>query len=222
MEHSTGAVNWQSRNIAKQPGEMLRNSLQHVARGSDAVMFFQWRASRFGAEKYHSAMVPHAGRDSRVWRDVVKLGEILDRIGEVAGTTVTADVALVFDYQSGWALDTPSHPSSDVRYRDQVLSLYRALWASGVTVDLIPPQADLSGYRLVVMPSLYIASDSLGSRVEDYVRSGGSVIATFMSGIVDERLHVHPGAYPGVLRNTLGLSIEEFYPLKKGEGGLSR
>ena len=79
-EHSTSAVNWQPRNIAKRPGEMMRNSLQHVARGADSVMFFQWRASRFGAEKFHSAMLPHAGTDSKVWRDVVELGGVLDSL----------------------------------------------------------------------------------------------------------------------------------------------
>lgn len=217
MEHSTSAVNWQSRNLAKQPGEMLRNSLQHVARGSDAVMFFQWRASLFGAEKYHSAMVPHAGTDSKIWREVVDLGAILERLKGVPGTTVTAEVGLLFDWQSGWALDMPFHPSVDVTYRDQVLSLYRSLWAAGITVDLISPQADLSGYRLLVMPSLYIIPTALGRRVEDFVRSGGSIVATYMSGLVDENLHIHPGPYPGPLRSTLGLSIEEFYPLRRGE-----
>lgn len=217
MEHSTSAVNWQPRNVAKQPGEMLRNSLQHVARGSDAVMFFQWRASRFGAEKYHSAMVPHAGTATKVWQEVVELGEILGRLEPVAGTRVEADVALVFDWQSGWALDGPSHPSVDVTYMDQVLSAYRALWKSGVTVDLAPPQADLSGYRLVVMPTLYMAGAALGSRVEEYVRNGGNVVVTFMSGIVDDSLHIHPGAYPGAFRQTLGIWVEEFYPLRAGE-----
>ena len=112
-------------------------------------------------------MAPHAGTATKVWREVVELGEILERLEPVAGTTVAADVALVFDWQSGWALDAPSHPSVDVAYIDQVLSMYRALWESGVTVDLIPPGADLSGYRLVVLPSLYMAGAAVGSRVEE-------------------------------------------------------
>ena len=98
MEHSTSAVNWQPRNIAKGPGQMLRNALQHVARGSDGVLYFQWRQSRAGAEKYHSGMVPHAGRDSALFRDVVELGATLGRLAEVRGSTVEqARVALLWD-----------------------------------------------------------------------------------------------------------------------------
>jgi beta-galactosidase len=217
MEHSTSAVNWQPRNIAKQPGEMTRNSLQHVARGADAVMFFQWRASRFGAEKYHSAMVPHAGTDSKIWREVEQLGAILGRLGEVAGSTLHADVGLVFDWQSQWALETRSHPSVDVTYLDRVHALYRALWDAGVTADVVSPRADLSPYRLVVIPSLYVMSQATASRVERYVHGGGHVVVTYLSGIVDENLHVYTGGYPGALRHVLGVRVEEFFPLRRGE-----
>ena len=118
MEHSTSAVNWQERNVAKLPGQLARNSLAHVARGADAVCFFQWRQSRAGAEKFHSALVPHAGTDTKVWREVVELGATLAAIGEVAGSTVRADVAILFDWQSWWAAELDSHPSADVTYPD--------------------------------------------------------------------------------------------------------
>ena len=103
MEHSTSAVNWQRVNRAKAPGQMLRNSLAHVAHGADTLGFFQWRASRAGAEKFHSGLVPHAGTDTRLWREVVQLGEVCGRLGEVLGTRVQAEVALLWDYQAGWA-----------------------------------------------------------------------------------------------------------------------
>jgi beta-galactosidase len=217
MEHSTSAVNWQPRNIPKQPGEMIRNSLQHVAHGADSVMFFQWRASRIGAEKYHSAMVPHAGTDTKIWREIVELGGILERLQEVAGTTLSADVAMLYDWESRWALDAPSHPSVDVKYLDQVHSLYRALWGAGVTVDVIPPEANLAGYRLVVVPSLYIASAVTAGNVEQFIAAGGAAIVTYMSGIVDEHLRVYEGAFPGAFRAALGVRVEEFFPLRDGE-----
>jgi beta-galactosidase len=180
-------------------------------------MFFQWRASRFGAEKYHSAMVPHAGTDSKVWREVVELGQILERMGEVAGTTLTAEVALVFDWQSQWALETGSHPSVDVRYLDQVYALYRAFWDAGVTVDMVSPDADLGGYRLVVLPSLYIASETTATNIERFVQAGGNAVVTYMSGVVDENLHLFEGAFPGAYREVLGVKVEEFFPLRASE-----
>ena len=111
MEHSTGAVNWQPLNLAKEPGQLIRNSLTHVARGADAVCFFQWRASIQGAEKFHSAMLPHAGTDSALWREVVELGRIVEDLREVAGSRVVADVAMVFSWESWWAADTECRPS---------------------------------------------------------------------------------------------------------------
>ncbi|WP_051477132.1 beta-galactosidase [Arthrobacter sp. Br18] len=213
MEHSTGAVNWQPRNIAKIPGEMLRNSLAHLARGADGLCFFQWRASLQGSEKFHSAMLPHAGIDSQNWRDVLELGSSLHRLAEVAGTRVQAEVALVFSWEAWWAHDQESHPSSDVRYLDQVHAAYRALWDAGITVNVVAPGADLTAYRLVVVPGLYLVRDTDAAALAAYVAGGGHALVTFFSGIVDENERVRPGGYPGAFRDLLGIRSEEFFPL---------
>lgn len=217
MEHSVGAVNWQPRNIAKRPGEMRRNSLAHVARGSDSVLFFQWRASRFGAEKFHSAMVPHAGTDSQAWRDVVALGADLARLGEVRGGEVRAEVALVWDWESAWALELEWRPSVDLVFRERMDAFYAALWREHVTVDFVHPAADLSRYRLVVAPTLYLLTEAGAKNLHRYVESGGHLFVSYFSGIVDQNDSVHAGPYPGALRELLGLTIEEFHPLRAGE-----
>ncbi|MBO0609312.1 beta-galactosidase [Myceligenerans salitolerans] len=216
MEHSTSAVNWQPRNRAKQPGEMLRNSLAHVARGADAVMFFQWRASRAGAEKYHSALVPHAGTDSDLWRDVVELGQAVKALGEVRGSRVAARAALVLDWPAWWACDQDVHPTQ-VRYTDQVLAWYKALWRLGVTADIVPPSRDLDGYDLVVVPTLYLVSDADAARVRAAAERGATVLITYFSGIVDENDHIRLGGYPGAYRDLLGVRTQEFFPLQEGE-----
>ena len=200
MEHSTSAVNWQPRNIAKRPGEMRRNSLAHVARGADGVLFFQWRASRSGAEKFHSAMLPHAGTLTRKWQEVAELGADIAALAPVQGSTVSADVAIVWDWESSWALELEYRPSVDVRFLEQMSSYYGALWRSGVTVDFVSPDADLSPYKLVVLPTLYLAAARTGESLARYVEAGGQLLVSFFSGIVDEHDAVHPGAYPGVLR----------------------
>nr|WP_062333463.1 beta-galactosidase [Herbidospora sakaeratensis] len=217
MEHSTGAVSWQRRGIAKRPGEMRRNSLAHVARGSDSVMFFQWRASRFGAEKFHSAMVPHAGTDSAIWRDVVRLGAEVGRLAEVAGARVTAEVAIVWDWESYWALELEWRPSAELRFLERVEAYYEALWREHVTVDFVHPSADLTRYRLVVVPSSYLLTEGAAKNLQRHVEDGGTLVVSYFSGIVDEHDAVHPGAYPGVLREVLGLSVEEFHPLRENE-----
>jgi len=217
MEHSTSAVNWQPVNRAKAPGELLRTSLGHLARGADAVGYFQWRAGRAGAEKFHSGLVPHAGTDTKVWREVVQLGGILRRSTDLAGTRVHSQVGLLFDWPSRWACDLDSHPSSLVRAMDAPLALHGALWRQAVTVDPVAPTADLSAYRLLVVPTLYLVEDAAAATLHEYVAAGGHVVITYFSGIVDQNDHIRLGGYPGAFRDLLGIRTEEFFPLDSGQ-----
>ncbi|MEV1016064.1 beta-galactosidase [Micromonospora sp. NPDC049801] len=217
MEHSTSAVNWQPRNVAKLPGQLRRNSLAHVARGADGVLFFQWRASRAGAEKFHSALVPHAGPDTKVFREVCQLGADLKALAEVRGSRVDAEVAILFDFEAWWAVELDSHPSVDVTYADRLNALYGALWRAGVTADIVHPSSDLSGYRLVLAPTLYLVRDADVEALRRFAEAGGTVAVTYFSGIVDENDHIRLGGYPGAFRDLLGVHTEEFFPLREDE-----
>jgi beta-galactosidase len=216
MEHSTSAVNWQPRNVPKRPGELIRNSLSHIARGSQGAMFFQWRASRAGAEKWHSAMVPHAGADSDLFRDVVKLGAHLRDLSPALGSTVDAPVALLHSYPSFWAQQSPSQPSEDMRADAEVQRWHGELLRMGITADMAEPGADLSGYRVVLVPSLYLVSDADAVNIRSYVDGGGTLLVGPYSGIVDEHDQVRLGGYPGAFRELLGIRVEEFAPLLAG------
>ncbi len=219
MEHSTSAVNWRSRNIAKRPGELARNSMAHVARGADGVLFFQWRASRFGAEKFHSAMLPQGGTGTRIWREVTALGARLADLAGLRGTTVAADAALVWDWESWWALELDWRPSVDLAFRERVEAYYEQLWRGHLTVDFVHPEADLGAYRLVVAPSLYLTTPAGAKNLGSYVDDGGTLLVSYFSGIVDANDTVPPGAYPGGLRDLLGVEVEEFLPLRAGRAG---
>ncbi|MFH9550240.1 beta-galactosidase [Streptomyces sp. NPDC017435] len=217
LEHSTSGVNWQPRNPAKAPGQMARNSLGHVARGSEGAMFFQWRQSRRGAEKFHSAMVPHGGTGTRVWNEVVELGASLDSLGAIRGTRTEADVAVLWDWHSWWAQNLAWRPSEDADPRERADAFYEALYDRHLTVDFAHPEADLSAYPLVVVPALYLMTEAAGNNLREYVASGGTLVVSYFSGIVDEHDAVHEGAFPGALRDVLGLTVEEFSPLLPGE-----
>ncbi|MFI9169920.1 beta-galactosidase [Streptomyces lincolnensis] len=217
LEHSTSGVNWQPRNPAKAPGQMARNSLGHVARGSEGAMFFQWRQSRRGAEKFHSAMVPHGGTDTRVWREVVELGASLDSLSTVRGTRTAADVAVLWDWHSWWAQTLDWRPSEDHDPRERADAFYEALYDRHLTVDFAHPEADLSAYPLVVVPALYLMTEKAGRNVREYVENGGTLVVSYFSGIVDQHDAVHEGAHPGALRDVLGLTVEEFSPLLPGQ-----
>ncbi|WP_255545882.1 beta-galactosidase [Nesterenkonia sp. E16_7] len=218
MEHSTSAVNWQPINPPKRPGELQRDSLAHVAHGADAVCYFQWRQSAGGAEKYHSAMVPHAGEDSRLYRSVVELGETLRRLDPVAGShRRPAQVAVLMDWESWWASELDSHPTEDLRYRPELFAWWLSLLDAGIRADVVQSHQDFSGYDMVVAPVLHMVPAALQKRLEHYVESGGHLVTTFFSGIVDEDDRVWLGGYPGALRALLGIRVEEFAPLTRGE-----
>ena len=213
MEHSTSAVNWQPVNPAKLPGGTLRDSLAHVARGADTLGFFQWRQSRSGSEKFHSALVPHAGRDSARFREVVELGRVAERLGEVVGSRVEAQVAILWDYQAQWAAHGPAMPSGALRYPTTAHAVHRVLRERGITTDVVHPSADLSAYKVVVVPTLYLVSDEHARAVAAAAEAGAQVLVTFFSGISDTDDHVRLGGYPGAFRDLLGVRVEEFFPL---------
>ncbi len=218
MEQAASLVSDSGLMLHREPGRMLRDSLGYVARGSDSVLFFQWRASRAGAESFHAAMVPHAGRDSRIFAEIAGLGQALERVGEIAGSTVRADVAVLWDADSWWALEDKGLPSADVRYLDAVRADHAALWRAGVVCDFIHPEGDLSGYRLIFASAAYLLSDEGAWSLRGYVEGGGHLVVSFLSGIVDSSHHVRLGGYPGALRDVLGIRVEEFHPLRSGTG----
>ena len=148
MEQAPSAVNWRAVNAPKAPGQYRALSLQAVARGADAVLSFQWRAAATGAEKFHSGMVPHAGTDSRVWREVVDLGAELRRLAPVAGHRVPAEAALLFDWENWWALEFDSHPSNSLHLTDAAWRAVPAAAASRGECGLRPP-----GERPVRLPA---------------------------------------------------------------------
>ncbi|MFE7315435.1 beta-galactosidase [Streptomyces sp. NPDC057555] len=216
VEQAAGAVNWRPRNGPKPPGAMRLWSWQAVAQGADAVLFFQWRQSRGGAEKFHSAMLPHAGTDTRIFREVCELGRELAAVPGIEGARSKASVALLADWQSWWAVELDSRPSTALDHSRIALEHYRPLFEAGVACDVVPPRAELAGYRMVVVPNLYLLTAEDAERLAAFVRGGGRLVVSFFSGIVDACDRVHPGAYPAPLREVLGLRVAEFWPLAQG------
>ncbi|GIJ55401.1 beta-galactosidase [Virgisporangium aurantiacum] len=219
METAANLVYVDGRMRTRPPGQLLRHSLSHVARGSRGAMFFQWRAPRGGAEMYHAAMVPHAGADSRVFREVTDLGSVLRRL-PVVDAPVAAAVAVLRDAESAWALAHPGLPAPDLDHSGRVAEVHAALGRLGHTVDVLPvglcTDAALDRYRAVFVPGVYIASAETASALRSYVDGGGTLVVWYFSGIVDETLRVWPGAYPGAYRDVLGLRVTEVDPLPPG------
>ena len=213
LEQAAGAVSWRPHNLPKPVGGMLRDSLRAVAHGADAVCYFQWRASPSGAERFHSALLPHAGPDTDLHRDVREQGRALARLRSVVGTRVDARVALVFDWPSWWAGESDARPSTRLDVLDQLAAYHAPFWRAGIATDVVPPGADLDGYDLVVVPLLHLVSDADAANLARVAERGGVLLVGPFSGIVDQHQRVRQGRFPVPWASVLGVSGEEHRPL---------
>ena len=221
MESTPSLVNWKPYNKPKRPGMDVLSSLQAVAHGSDSVQYFQWRKSRGSSEKFHGAVVGHDGtEDTRVFRSVQETGRILQAIDEVAGTVTDAKVAVLFDWENWWALDDcQGYANAGKKYLETCYAYHRVFWEKGIDCDVVSPKADLSEYRIVVAPMLYLVDTKTAENLEDYVSRGGNLYATYMLGTVDENDLCWLGGIPGCgLKEVFGIIAEEvdtLYPLDR-------
>lgn len=211
MEQTPSQQNWQPYNSLKRPGQMRAQSYQTMAHGADTIQFFQLRRSVGACEKFHGAVIEHAGsEEARVFREVAQLGEELSQLSEVIpGSINEAKVGIIFDWDNYWALEYTSGPNKDLQYVDQIHRYYSYFYKKNIAVDMIPTDGDFSKYSLVVAPVLYMVKEGVGEALEQFVENGGTLVTGFMSGIVDQSDNVHLGGYPGPLRKLAGIWVEE-------------
>lgn len=218
MEQTPSVTNWQPFNALKRPGVMRLWSYQAVAHGSDSVMFFQMRRSIGACEKYHGAVIDHAGHENtRVFREVAALGAELKKLGDkTLGTRTKAQVGILFDWNNWWGVELSAGPSADLRYVDEISNYYQALHDQNIAADIISVDTDFDKYKVIIAPVLYMVKPGLDEKIRVFVKNGGTFLTTFFSGYVDEHDLVTVGGYPGKLRDILGIWVEEIDGLPTG------
>ena len=224
VEQSPGQQNWQPYNVLKRPGEVRRLSFQAIAHGSDSVLYFQLRQSVAGVEKFHAALIAHAGHEeTRVFRECARIGAECRRLGDaVTGARSPARVGILFDWDNWWALELSSGPSRDLQYLPTVVQYYKAFHERNIPVDVLPYSADFNNYDLLITPLMYLQKPGVADRITRFVRDGGHLLTSFFSGLVDENDRVILGGYPGGLRDVLGIWVEETDALLPGAANSMR
>lgn len=223
MESTPSHVNWQPYNKLKRPGMHALSSLQTVAHGSDSVLYFQWRKSRGCSEKFHGAVVDHEGSENtRVFREVSALGERLTRLDEIVGAVTESKVAILYDVENQWALEDAKFLSNQDKKMLNVLhNCYKPLWKKGVNVEFISPEDDFSSYSFIINPMQYMVSNELGAKLSEYVKTGGTLLCTYTTGMVNENDLCHLGGFPGAgLKEVFGIwneEIDTLYPEESNE-----
>lgn len=210
MESTPSQVNWHEINKAKRAGMHKLSAVQSIAHGSDSILYFQWRKSRGSSEKFHGAVIDHVGHEhTRVFADVAEVGDLLGKLPEISGTTVKAEVAIMFDWETEWALADAQGFGKNKKYIDTCQEHYRVFWEAGIPVDVITPDKPVNTYKLVIAPMLYMVREGFAEKMERYVEQGGTFVTTYMSGIVDRYDLVFREGFPGPLKPLLGIWAEE-------------
>jgi len=210
MEEQSGPTGNVEVHSAPRPGEIPYWAWQAIAHGADGILYFRWRTCRFGAEEYWHGILDHDGVPRRRYREVAQMGATLQRIGsEIEGSHIQAPAALLLSYDSRFAFQNqPQNP--DFSYEALFTAYYRALWRRNISLDIVPPEADLSRYELIVAPALYILDEGTAARLRDYVAGGGTLVTTCRSGVMDEHNVVINRALPGLLAEVCGVEVEEY------------
>ncbi|WP_460518273.1 beta-galactosidase [Humibacter antri] len=213
MEQAISAVSWREHNLPKTSERARLDSLQAVARGADGVCFFQWRQARTGPERFHSALLPHAGADTEVFRGAERLGAELKRLRPVVGGRIDAHVGILFDWPSWWAAEEPARPTERYDTLEQLRRWYRALWRQGVAAEVVRPGAELSGYDVVLVPHSYLIEPDAADALHDAAARGAHVVVGPFSGVADASAGILQGRFPALLRELVGVSGEEWMAL---------
>ena len=219
MESSPSFTNWQPISKQKKPGIAELAALQTVAHGADSVLYFQWRASRGAEEKFHGAVVGHDGRqDARAFTETVQVGQKLESLSEITAVQREKQALIVHDWQNKWALEGSCGPrNAGLGYWDELKRHYNALARAGIAVEFGDETADLTGYRLVVVPMLYLLTDDFAKKLCDFAQNGGTVVVTYWTGVVDESDLCRLGDTPYGLTGLLGLRRTEIDGMYDGE-----
>ncbi len=218
MESTPSVVNWQDVGKLKRPGMHRLASLQAVAHGADTVQYFQWRKGRGASEQFHGAVVDHAGHErTRVFADVAEVGGILKKLDDLVGTTTPVEVAILMDWENRWALEGSEGVKKQKDYMGTCFDHHRPFWSMGIATDIVNEDCDFSKYRLLVAPMLYMVRPAMGERIEKFVAEGGTFVATYMTGLVDQSALCFLGGFPGPLRKVLGIWVEETDGLYEGD-----
>ncbi|MGI6652794.1 MAG: beta-galactosidase [Christensenellales bacterium] len=209
-EQSPNQQNWQPYNKLKKPGEVRLLTYQALAHGADTCLFFQMRQSIAGQEKFHGAVISRSGDEhTRIFKELTILGNELSKLGQITGARINAEVGILFDWNNWWALENSSGPSKDLDYLENVQQFYRPFYEKNIPVDILGYHRELKDYKVVVAPLTYMMKPGLSERLTNFVKDGGTLIATYLSGVADENDRCVFGEYPGPLKEVLGIAVEE-------------
>ncbi|MDR6549298.1 beta-galactosidase [Paenibacillus qinlingensis] len=217
MEHQSGQPGGNIMFPTPKPQELRRWTYQSIAHGADGILYFRWRGCLFGAEQYWHGILAHDGKAGRKYREVQQVGSELTRIWpSLEGSVNQAQVAMIRSYDHEWVFEIQPH-IMDYTYMDHFKSYYHYWYDHQIATDILAPQADFSGYRVLVLPHFIMTTDELVAKVYEYVHAGGIIVLDYRAGAKDWHNRMEALTLPGKFSDLLGISVEEYGVLGKEE-----
>jgi len=204
------------------PGEIRKFTYQAISRGMKGNLYFRWRTIPFGQEQFCHGIFNHDNRITRKYEEVKKIGKELSDFGEkIMDTDFRAEVAILYSYNSRWSteLDT-SHINTtffNSTYIEEIYATYKGLWVYHVPTDIINPDHDFHDYKVLYVPFGYFMDKSLASKLTNYVKEGGMLIATARLAVKDEFNRVFTEPLPGLVQDVFGITVEDFGRVEENE-----
>jgi beta-galactosidase len=219
IEQKAGQVNWQDVNSLVRPGVIRLFTYQLISRGASGVLYYHWRQSRIGNEKFSGALLPHhLDGNTRVFKEISQIGEELKLLAPaIKDTRIVADACILFTHDNDWMLQQPMQPNKFFNLREHIQLIYNAIHDRNISVDFARPTEDLSQYKIVFAPSLHLLSAGEADRLKLYVQNGGTLVGTFNTGLVNAHCIVPDTGYPNDMTDMFGLEVLEFDPIPPGE-----
>lgn len=213
MECTPSTVNWRPISKLKKPGMHRLAVLNAIGHGSESGLYFQIRQSRGSAEKMHSAVISHIGTENtRVFKEIAELGADMEKISDkIYGSDNPAQVAIIYDKESKWALNQSNGPrNKGLDYDNLCTQYYKYFWQNGIGVDVLDSRADFAEYKIVIAPMLYMFHNDIQQKLRDFVKKGGVLLTTAFTGVVDETDLCFLGeGTEEKLSDVLGMWVEE-------------
>ena len=210
MEQQPGPVNWARFNPAPLPGMVALWTLEACAHGAELTSYFRWRQAPFAQEQMHAGLLRPDSSEAEAADEVRKAAAVLEAIGPQA--TAQAQVALVFSYEAAWVVGIQPQGQS-FRYLELVFETYSALRERGLDVDIVAPDADLAGYRMVLVPTLPIVPEGFVARL---AALDCPVLIGPRSGSRTASFAIPEGLAPGVLKPLVPLTVTRVESLRDG------
>lgn len=195
------------------PGALKQAVFQSFAHGADLMLHFQYRTFPFGAEQLNYAIVDMDGIPRRRYYEMQETAELLKKLAAYEEAEFRNEAAILVDYDTHWALRIKPVNDPVYNYLDYCGEIYHDLQKDGIGADIVSYDADFSAYKAVILPGAFILRREYRDKLKDYVRSGGTLIATFLTSVKNEDNIGYTESLPAGLTDLFGVTVSEVEPI---------